>query len=77
MHFAELDELYEQGLVPVEKRLLLFEKNQNIIAGRDDALNREIALQVALGKYDEAIRSLAGRPLRLRREPTSTSRISG
>jgi len=62
LHFAELDELYEQGLFPVETRLLMFEKNQDVIAGRDDALNREIALQAALGKYDEAIRSLSGRP---------------
>ncbi len=61
LHFAELDELYEQALVPIEKRLTLFERNQGIVAQRDDALNREIALMVAMGKYDEAIQILTSR----------------
>ena len=61
LHFAELDDLYEQALTPIEKRLPLFERNQTIVAQRDDALNREIALMVAMGKYDEAIQILTGR----------------
>jgi tetratricopeptide (TPR) repeat protein len=61
LHFAELDELYEQARTPIERRLPLFEKNQNIVAQRDDALNRELALMVAMGKYDEAIQILTGR----------------
>jgi len=61
LHFTELDELYEQARTPIENRLPLFERNQSIIAQRDDALNRELALMVATGKYDEAIQILAGR----------------
>jgi tetratricopeptide (TPR) repeat protein len=65
LHFAELDELYEQAAVPVEKRYPLFEKNASIVAMRDDALNRSIALMVAMGKYDDAIRSMSGKKFAL------------
>ncbi len=61
LHFAELDELYEQAGVPIEKRLPLFEKNQDVVAQRDDAQNRAVALKVAAGKYDEAITMMTGR----------------
>jgi tetratricopeptide (TPR) repeat protein len=61
LHFAELDELYEQAGTPIEKRLLLFEKNQDVVAQRDDAQNRAVALKVAAGKYDDAIRMMTGR----------------
>ncbi len=61
LHFAELDELYQQAGTPIEKRLPLFEQNQSVIAQRDDALNRELALQVAAGKYDDAIRTMTHR----------------
>ncbi len=55
LHFTELDELYEQAGTPLEKRLTLFEKNAAVVAQRDDAENRAVALKVALGRYDEAI----------------------
>lgn len=61
LHFAELDELYEQARVPIGKRLRLLEQNQSVVDRRDDALNRELALMVAAGKYDETVRILAGR----------------
>jgi tetratricopeptide (TPR) repeat protein len=61
LHFAELDELYEQAVTPIEKRLPLFERNQSVVAQRDDAMNREIALMVVMGKYEEAIKILTGR----------------
>jgi len=61
LHFAELDELYEAAGVAPEKRLALLEKNHSVVTGRDDALNREISLKVAAGKYDEAIQYLTGR----------------
>jgi tetratricopeptide (TPR) repeat protein len=61
IHFAELDELYEQAGTPIEKRLLLFEKNQDVVAQRDDAQNRAVALKVAAGKYDDAIKMMTGR----------------
>ena len=61
LHFTELDELYEQAGTPIEKRLPLFEKNRDVVAQRDDAQNRAIALKVAAGKYDEAIAMMTGR----------------
>jgi tetratricopeptide (TPR) repeat protein len=61
LHFAELDELYAAAGAPVEKRLAVLEKNQDIVAGGDDALSRLIALKLVAGKYDEAIRLLAER----------------
>ena len=62
LHFTELDELYEQAGTPIEKRVPLFEGNREVVAQRDDAQNRAIALEVAAGKYDEAIRMMTGRP---------------
>ena len=61
LHFTELDELYEQAGTPIEKRVALFEKNRDVVAGRDDSLNRAIALEVAAGKYDEAIKVMTER----------------
>ena len=61
LHFAELDELYEQAGTPIEKRLALFEKNQVVVVQRDDAQNRAVALKVAAGKYDDAIAMMTGR----------------
>ena len=61
LHFAELDQLYEQTGTPIEKRLPLFEENREIVAQRDDAENRFIALRVAAGKYDDAIQMMTGR----------------
>jgi tetratricopeptide (TPR) repeat protein len=61
LHFAELDELYEQARVPLEKRLALLQQNQGIVSLRDDALNRELALMVGVGKYEEAIGILIDR----------------
>lgn len=62
LHFTELDELYEQVGAPLEKRLSLFEKNAAVVGQRDDSENRLIALKVALGSYDEAIRIMSSRP---------------
>jgi tetratricopeptide (TPR) repeat protein len=61
LHFTELDELYEQAGVPIEKRLPLFEANQDVVAQRDDSQNRAIALKIAMDKYDDAIRMMTGR----------------
>jgi tetratricopeptide (TPR) repeat protein len=60
-HFAELDELYESAGVAPEKRLALFEKNQQVVAQQDDSMAREIGLLVSVGKYDQAIKELSGR----------------
>ena len=62
LHFTELDELYEQAGTPLEKRVPLFDRNANVVARRDDTENRAVALKVATGAYDEAIRMMTGRP---------------
>jgi len=61
LHFKELDELYEQAGTPIEKRLPLFEQNAAVVAQRDDAQNRAVALKIAAGKYDDAIKMMTGR----------------
>jgi tetratricopeptide (TPR) repeat protein len=53
--YLELDQMYEAGGVPAEKRLALLEKNHSTVLGYDDALAREIVLYVQLGRYDQAI----------------------
>ncbi|MGA2114925.1 MAG: DUF5107 domain-containing protein [Bryobacteraceae bacterium] len=58
LHFTELDELYEKAGTPIEKRLPLFRQNASVVARRDDALNRAVALQVANGQLDDAIRTM-------------------
>ena len=61
LHFTELDELYEEAGTPLEKRLPLFQQNASVVAGRDDAVNREVALQIATGQLDEAIETMTTR----------------
>ena len=61
LHFTELDELYEQAGASLTKRDALFAHNAAMVAGRDDAQNRAIAVKVASGQYDEAIRMMTGR----------------
>ena len=61
IHFLELDQLYQAAGIAPEKRLALLESNHPVVSQRDDALNREIALQVTQGKYDQAIGSMTGR----------------
>ena len=62
LHFKELDELYETTAARPEKRLALLEQNQAVVVRRDDSLAREISLEVSLGKYDDAIELMTGRP---------------
>ena len=61
IHFAELDELYAAAGAPVEKRLAMLEKYPEIVARRDDAVSRLIALKLLAGKPDEAIGLITGR----------------
>jgi tetratricopeptide (TPR) repeat protein len=56
--YYELDLLYEAGGVSSEKRLALLMENHETVKLRDDALSREIGLQVQLGEYDRAIELL-------------------
>jgi len=56
--FAELDQLYELGNAPVEKRLALVDQHRATMAQRNDSLERALAVLVLAGRYDEAIESL-------------------
>ena len=60
-YFTELDELYEQAGTPIEGRYALFERNRDVVAKRDDSQNRFIALSIAVGRYDDAIRMMSDR----------------
>jgi tetratricopeptide (TPR) repeat protein len=59
LHFTELDELYEEAGTSLEKRLTLFQQNASVVARRDDALNRFVALQVAADQLDVAIQTMS------------------
>jgi tetratricopeptide (TPR) repeat protein len=61
LHFTELDELYEQAGTPLDKRLRLFQQNASVVAGRDDAINRGITLQIDNGEVEDAIRTMTTR----------------
>jgi tetratricopeptide (TPR) repeat protein len=58
LHFTELDELYERAGTPLEKRLQLFQQNASVVARRDDALNRAVALLLATGQTGDALRTM-------------------
>ena len=56
--FAELDAACEAAGVAPEKRLAILERNHVVVAQRDDALLREIVLDILVGKCDRAIELL-------------------
>jgi len=55
----ELDELYQRGAVAPEKRLATLEAHEQTIQQRDDAVEREIALCLEVGKLDKALSLLS------------------
>jgi tetratricopeptide (TPR) repeat protein len=61
----ELDQLYEAGKKPLQMRLAALEKNHEVVTRRDDALQREIALLILMGRYDRAIEMLSQRHFHL------------
>lgn len=63
---TELDQLYELGNAPVEKRVALLEKHRATIAKRNDTLERWIGVQVLAGRYDEAIDLLSKAQIHVR-----------
>ena len=56
--YSELDGLYDLSGVSPEIRLDVLSKNHSVVAGRDDALSREVVLLVELGRHDRAIELL-------------------
>jgi tetratricopeptide (TPR) repeat protein len=61
LHFYELDELYEAAGIDPARRLATLERHASIVARRDDAQARFIALKLLFGQYDDAISMMTGR----------------
>ena len=62
--FYELDVHYEAGGAPLAKRLDMLTRHHDTVAGRDDALTREIVLLTVAGQADRALELLRGRHFR-------------
>jgi tetratricopeptide (TPR) repeat protein len=62
--FYELDVQYEANGTAVAKRLEILTKHHDVVAKRDDALTREIALLTVAGQADRAVGLLRGRHFR-------------
>ena len=61
VYYEELDALYEMSNAPVEKRLALFEGNNETVSKRDDAFARQITVLTLGGKPEKAVEYLKGR----------------
>jgi tetratricopeptide (TPR) repeat protein len=61
VYYEELDALYELGNAPVEKRLALFDGNNETVSKRDDAFARQITVLTLAGKPEKAVEYLEGR----------------
>ncbi len=59
--YYELDVLYEAAGIDPVKRLERLTRNQEAVAGRDDAITREIILLIGAGRPGEALSLLRGR----------------
>lgn len=61
VYYEELDALYEMSNSPVEKRLRLFEGNNEVVSKRDDAFARQITVLTLAGKSEKSVEYLTGR----------------
>jgi tetratricopeptide (TPR) repeat protein len=61
VYYEELDALYEMSNASVEKRLKLFEGNNEVVSKRDDAFARQITVLTLAGKPEKAVEYLTGR----------------
>jgi tetratricopeptide (TPR) repeat protein len=60
IYYAELDALYEMSNTPVETRLKLFDGNNHVVMGRDDAFIRQISVLTLAGQPQRAVEYLEG-----------------
>lgn len=56
--YTELDNLYELNNSPIEKRIQIFEGNENVVNKRDDAFVRQITVLTLAGKPERSIEFL-------------------
>lgn len=61
IYYEELDALYEMSNTPVEKRLKLFEGNNEVVGKRDDSFMRQITVLTLAGEPEKAVNFLTGR----------------
>jgi tetratricopeptide (TPR) repeat protein len=61
VYYEELDALYEMSNAPVEKRLKLFEGNNEVVSKRDDAFAHQITVLTLAGKPEKSVEYLTGR----------------
>jgi tetratricopeptide (TPR) repeat protein len=66
VYYEELDALYEMSNSPVEKRLALFDGNNEVVSKRDDAFARQIKVLTLAGESEKAVEYLAGRKFNYR-----------
>jgi tetratricopeptide (TPR) repeat protein len=66
IYYEELDLLYETNNVPIEKRLKLFEGNNDVVKKRDDSFVRQITVLTLAGKPEKSVEYLSGRNLAYR-----------
>jgi tetratricopeptide (TPR) repeat protein len=60
IYYSELDALYELNNAPVEKRLKLFQGQNDIVKERDDAFIRQIAVLTMADQPEKAVEYLDG-----------------
>ena len=61
IYYEELDALYEMSNTPVEKRLKLFEGNNETVSKRDDAFARQMTVLTLAGKPEKLLNIMTGR----------------
>ena len=61
VYYEELDALYEMSNAPVEKRMALFEGNNETVSKRDDAFARQITVLTLGGEPEKAVEYITGR----------------
>jgi tetratricopeptide (TPR) repeat protein len=59
--YTELDKLYELNNSPIEKRLALFDGNQDIVRKRDDSFISQITVLTLAGQPEKSIEYLKGK----------------
>ncbi len=60
IYYAELDALYELNNVPIDKRLKLFQGQNEVVKNRDDAFIRQIAVLTLADQPEKAVEYLDG-----------------
>lgn len=60
IYYSELDDLYELNNSPIEKRLKLFQGQNDVVKARDDAFIRQIAVLTMAGLPKQSVEYLNG-----------------